>query len=74
MVMGARALAPEVCDVSTPGVSTPSRTDGRESPLPLLKVLQHRSAGGQAKLMALHFAPAALTAPSSSSRRRSGRT
>jgi nucleotide-binding universal stress UspA family protein len=55
VVMGARAMAPEVCDVSTPGVSTPSRTDGRERPLPLLKVLQHRSAGGQAKLMALHF-------------------
>ena len=55
VVMGARALAPEVCDVSTPGVSTPSRADSRERPLPLLKVLQHRSAGGQAKLMALHF-------------------
>ncbi len=55
VVMGARAMAPEICDVSTPGVSTPSRSDERERPLPLLKVLQHRSAGGQAKLMALHF-------------------
>jgi nucleotide-binding universal stress UspA family protein len=54
VVMGARAMAPEVCDVATPGVVTP-RANGRERPLPLLKVLQHRSAGGQAKLMALHF-------------------
>ncbi|MEO5728849.1 MAG: universal stress protein [Byssovorax sp.] len=54
VVMGARAMAPEVCDLATPGVVTP-RSDGRERPLPLLKVLQHRSAGGQAKLMALHF-------------------
>ena len=54
VVMGARAMAPEVCDVATPGVVAP-RADGRERPLPLLKVLQHRSAGGQAKLMALHF-------------------
>lgn len=55
VVMGARAMAPEVYDVATPGVSTPPRANGRERPLPLLKVLQHRSAGGQAKLMALHF-------------------
>jgi nucleotide-binding universal stress UspA family protein len=54
VVMGARAMAPEVRDVATPGVSTP-RGDGDERPLPLLKVLQHRSAGGQPKLMAMHF-------------------
>lgn len=54
VVMGARNMAPEVRDVATPGVSTP-RTEESERPLPLLKVLQHRSAGGQAKLMALHF-------------------
>ena len=55
VVMGARAMAPEVRDVPTPGVSTPKRGTEGERPLPLLKVLQHRSAGGQAKLMAMHF-------------------
>lgn len=55
VVMGARALAPDIRDLATPGVSTPPRSDGHERPLPLLKVLQHRSAGGQAKLMAMHF-------------------
>ncbi len=55
VVMGARAMAPEVRDVATPGVSTPKRGNEGERPLPLLKVLQHRSAGGQAKLMAMHF-------------------
>src|SRR3954471_14276722 len=46
VVMGARAMAPDIRDLATPGVSTP-RSDGHERPLPLLKVLQHRSAGGQ---------------------------
>lgn len=55
VVMGARGMAPEVRDLATPGVSTPHRGDERERPLPLLKVFQHRSAGGQAKLMAMHF-------------------
>lgn len=55
VVIGARAIAPEVRDVATPGVSTAPRLNGSERPLPLLKVLQHRSAGGQARLMALHF-------------------
>ncbi len=55
VVMGARAMAPEVVDVATPGVSTPHQTGEHARPLPLLKVFQHRSAGGQAKLMAMHF-------------------
>ncbi len=55
VVMGARAMAPEVRDVSTPGVATPHRGDEQARPPPLLKVFQHRSAGGQAKLMAMHF-------------------
>ncbi len=55
VVMGARAMAPEMRDVATPGVSTPHRAEQPERPLPLLKVFQHRSAGGQAKLMAMHF-------------------
>ena len=55
VVMGARAMAPEMRDVATPGVSTPHRAEEQARPLPLLKVFQHRSAGGQAKLMAMHF-------------------
>jgi nucleotide-binding universal stress UspA family protein len=55
VVMGARAMAPALRDVATLGVSTPHREEAPERPLPLLKVFQHRSAGGQAKLMAMHF-------------------
>jgi nucleotide-binding universal stress UspA family protein len=55
VVMGARAMAPEVRDVATPGVSTPHHAGEQARPLPLLKVFQHRSASGQAKLMAMHF-------------------
>ncbi len=43
-------------DLPTPGVSI-GRNATRDTPLPPLKVLQHRSAGGQARLMALHFRP-----------------
>jgi nucleotide-binding universal stress UspA family protein len=54
VVIGTRALAPRVRDLATPGVLTALR---HEDPphLPALKVLQHRSAGGQARLMAMHF-------------------
>jgi nucleotide-binding universal stress UspA family protein len=55
LVMGTRALEPEVRDVATPGVSTPHGAREPERPLPLLKVFQHRSAGGQPRLMAMHF-------------------
>ena len=54
VIVGTRALAPRVRDLATPGVSTGVRADG-VAPLPQLKVLQHRSAGGQARLMAMHF-------------------
>jgi nucleotide-binding universal stress UspA family protein len=54
VVTADKGLAPPVPDVATPGVST-----AHEAPsalkLPPLKVLQHRSAGGQARLMAMHF-------------------
>jgi len=55
VIVGARAIAPRVRDLATPGVSTaPQQLD--ETPrLPPLKVLQHRSVGGQARLMAMHF-------------------
>jgi len=52
VVLGARALAPRLMDVLTP--SAESSNDGPSSASPL-KVLQHRSAGGQARLMAMHF-------------------
>ena len=55
VVMGARAMAPEGRDVATLGVSTPHGNGESARPPPLLKVFQHRSAGGQARLMAMHF-------------------
>jgi nucleotide-binding universal stress UspA family protein len=54
VIVGNRALAPRVRDLRTPGVQTPHLAD-EPAPLPQLKVLQHRSAGGQARLMAMHF-------------------
>lgn len=53
VVVGARGLAPRVRDL---GVSL-SSTSVRNEPiaLPPLKVLQHQSAGGQARLMAMHY-------------------
>ena len=54
VVVGARAIAPRVRDVATPAVSTLVSEDA-EARLPPLKVLEHRSAGGQARLMAMHF-------------------
>jgi nucleotide-binding universal stress UspA family protein len=53
VVLGARELAPSLIDVFTPGAEQ-SSNDGPSS-APPLKVLQHRSAGGQARLMAMHF-------------------
>jgi nucleotide-binding universal stress UspA family protein len=50
VVIGARGMAPEVKDVATPRVSTSAL-----SARPTLKVLQHRSAGGKARLMAMHY-------------------
>jgi nucleotide-binding universal stress UspA family protein len=53
VVVGARELAPEAADVATPETTSASVVSPR--PLPPLKVLQHRSPGGQARLMALHY-------------------
>ena len=41
-------------DVATPGVSI-GRDATIDEPLPPLKVLEHQSSGGQARLMAMHF-------------------
>ncbi|WP_437599023.1 universal stress protein [Sorangium sp. So ce590] len=46
VVVGPRQVAPAVRDVTVPGAS---------SPPPSLRVLQHRFADGQARLMAMHF-------------------
>jgi nucleotide-binding universal stress UspA family protein len=54
VVIGARGLTPGKKDVATPRVST-SRTEDGISPIPALKVLEHRSAGGEARLMAMHY-------------------
>ncbi len=56
IVVGARALAPPVTDLETPGASSVNPIE--EAPaarLPALKVLEHRSVGGAARLMAMHF-------------------
>jgi nucleotide-binding universal stress UspA family protein len=53
VIVGRRGLAPAVRDLPTPGVSTAHGEEG--PPLPPLRVLQHRSAGGKARLMAMHF-------------------
>jgi len=52
VVVGARGMAPELVDVATPRVSTSHAGDQRPPPL---KVLEHRSAGGEARLMAMHY-------------------
>ena len=54
VVVGTRALAPRILDLATPGVSTQRRLD-EAARLPPLKVLEHRSAGGEPRLMAMHF-------------------
>jgi nucleotide-binding universal stress UspA family protein len=54
VVIGARGLSPGVKDVATPRVSTTRTEDGPSSPPPL-KILEHRSAGGEARLMAMHY-------------------
>lgn len=56
VILGARAIAPRIRDLATPGATTnPQRFDDTGARLPPLKVLQHRSAGGQARLMAMHY-------------------
>jgi nucleotide-binding universal stress UspA family protein len=55
VVVGTRGMAPQVRDIVTPGVSTVKGAGREPAPLPPLKVLEHRSAGGKARLMAMHF-------------------
>src|SRR3954470_6476439 len=55
VVVGARGMEPEMQDIVTPGVSTIKGDPEETTPLPPLKVLEHRSAGGKARLMAMHF-------------------
>src|SRR5262245_6802948 len=54
VIVGARAMEPMVRDIVTPGVSTVQGNAADATPLPPLKVLEHRSAGGKARLMAMH--------------------
>ena len=57
VIVGTRAMAPRIRDVATPGVSTSAQRpedDDSERVAPL-KVLQHQSASGEARLMAMHF-------------------
>lgn len=53
VVIGARGLSPVVKDVATPRASSAHKTD--DVVHPPLKVLEHRSAGGEARLMAMHY-------------------
>lgn len=55
VIVGARGMEPNVRDIVTPGVSTTKGAGRDATPLPQLKVLEHRSAGGKARLMAMHF-------------------
>lgn len=55
VIVGARAMAPRVRDLATPGVSTAQIAAEEQQRMPALKVLQHQSAGGEARLMAMHF-------------------
>jgi nucleotide-binding universal stress UspA family protein len=55
VIVGARDIAPRVRDLATPGVSTSAPPIDEGPRLPTLKVLQHRSVSGQARLMAMHF-------------------
>lgn len=56
VIVGARSLTPRIRDLATPGVQTAAQQRDEETArLPPLKVLEHRSASGQARLMAMHF-------------------
>lgn len=55
VIVGARGLEPQVRDLVTPGVSTSKGHDEDAGRLPPLKVLEHRSSSGQARLMCMHF-------------------
>jgi nucleotide-binding universal stress UspA family protein len=51
VVTGVRGLEPTIRDIATPGTTVSAVTHA----VPPLKVLEHRSAGGSARLMAMHF-------------------
>ncbi len=54
VVVGPRRFAPAIFDVATPdAVHATAANDALR--MPPLKVLEHRSAGGRARLMAMHF-------------------
>src|SRR5215468_8538361 len=56
VVVSARRLAPPVRDHRSPlGLTTSYAHLVGPRPAPPLRVLQHRSPGGQARLMAMHF-------------------
>jgi nucleotide-binding universal stress UspA family protein len=55
VIVGARAMAPRIRDLATPGVAIGAPRPEEVQRLPSLKVLQHRSVSGQARLMAMHF-------------------
>ena len=54
VVLGDRQLSPSIADVLMPNGTAAGEPDAPTSSPPL-KVLQHRSAGGQTRLMAMHF-------------------
>ena len=55
VIVGDRGMAPRLRDITTPGVSIPAPRSEDAERLPPLRVLQHRSVAGQARLMAMHF-------------------
>jgi nucleotide-binding universal stress UspA family protein len=55
VVVGAHDVAPAFRDVATPSASSASSLSTGAKRLPPLKVLQHRSACGKARLMAMHY-------------------
>jgi nucleotide-binding universal stress UspA family protein len=58
VVIGARQLAPPIRDLRTPSALSASPGfggDAGSARAPPLRVLQHRSVSGQARLMAMHF-------------------
>jgi nucleotide-binding universal stress UspA family protein len=55
VIVGDRGMAPRLRDITTPGVSIAAPRPDEVERLPPLRVLQHRSVAGQARLMAMHF-------------------
>ena len=55
VVLGDRQLSPRIMDVLMPNGAAAGGDQDAPISTPPLKVLQHRSAGGQTRLMAMHF-------------------